>query len=109
MLDPSVLERDLQFLDELVKTDAFEALCRELPAHLGPGVTIVDLDCLIVSLRADCTSAQLALPGGSRSSAREASARVAHGLVELLRELMEARDSESAGWEALGLVEAEIS
>lgn len=107
MLDPALLERDLQYLRELVQSDAFEALRRDLPVQLAPGATIVDLDRFIASLQADCTAALAAQLDTARSSVREASARVAHKLVQALHELLDARESELAGWEALTALEAD--
>lgn len=107
MLDAATLERDLRFLKDLAHTDAFEALRRDLPAPLRPGIAIVDLDRFMTALRATCAATLGAQPERGQAPALAATAQVAHSLVNALRELLEARDSEAAGWEALAELQAD--
>ncbi len=104
MFDPSTLELDLRYLDELSRTPEFEALRGDLPVQLRPGMVIVDLDRFMAALRADC-SAALVLRNGARASALDAAGKVAHSLVDALRDLMDARDSERAAREAMAEME----
>ncbi|MBI4494904.1 MAG: hypothetical protein HY690_19185 [Chloroflexi bacterium] len=101
MLDRAVLERDLRYLEEFVQTAAFEVLRHDLPAPLQPGMAIVDLDAFLAALRSDLAAALAADRGGLRSPVLEASAQAVHNLVAALRDLLDARESEAAGWDAL--------
>ena len=101
ILDRAALERDLRFLDEFVASPAFESLVHEQPIDLQPGMSIVDLPRFVEALRGDLRAGLTASAAPSRAPATEAAARLALSLVESLRDLLERRASEEAGWEAL--------